>query len=140
MFDLEPTLPFLASQRDITVWHQLNATPCELPNDLLPNLIEVAVAPWILPTLTSSSIVWISTILMRVDETIERQFADGLRCNYSRTLTSLTLQRTVIDENMDLADFFVCLAENLPLVERLSLWHRGERVCYRLVLLIKYVS
>jgi len=140
MFDLEPTLPFLASQRGITVWHQLNATPCELPNDLLPNLIGVTLSPWILPTLTSSSIVWISTGLIHADEIMERQSADGLRCNYSRTLTSLTLERTVMDESMDLADFLVCLAENLPLVERLSLWHCGERVCYRLVLLIKYVS
>jgi hypothetical protein len=135
MFNLEPTLPFLATQPSITVFHQLTPTPCELQyNNLLPCLSRASLSPWLIPKLGSYPLTHIYTVTAHemANLVMEQSLIDALAL-YNRTLTSLTLERYAIDESMKLGDFVTCLAESLPLLEELSLWHRGELVSSLLI-------
>lgn len=127
MFDLEHVQSFLATQPDITVWHQSKATPCELLDDLLPRLSHASLAPWLIPSFSTRPLTVISTTLTSKSEATEKSFMDTLTL-YGRTLTTLTLDRHTSGDSMKLGDFVVYLAHSLPRLERLDLWDCGGRV------------
>ena len=127
MFDLEPMLPFLALQPDISTWHHLNASPCLYDTNLLPLLSDVAVPPWVLPNCHSRNITQLYTAI-RYETPAEESRIVGTLVDFGRTLTVLVLERDVTKESMKLGDFVMCLGGNIPLLEHLSLWHRGDLV------------
>jgi hypothetical protein len=136
MFNLKPTLSFLATQPSITVFHQLTPAPCELQdnNNLLPCLSRATLSPWLIPKLGSCPLKHIYTVTTPElgNVVMEQSFIDTLAV-YNRTLTSLTLERYATEESIKLGDFVTFLAESLPLLEELSLWHRGELVSFPLL-------
>lgn len=127
MFDLEPTLPFLRSQPDLTVWQQCQCTPCELSDDLLTCLADASVDSRILQQLTSRLLTRITTKIERQNTVGERQFGDMLGA-FGQSLVQLELEREVGEESLSMAEFITILAANLPLLNRLTLRNQGERV------------
>lgn len=127
MFDLEPTLPFLASQPNITTWHHLDANSCRYDVNLLPLLSDAAIPTWLLPTYHSRNITRLHTAIKYEIPAEESRIVDIL-IDYGRTLTVLILERDVTKESMKLGDLVSHLAENLPSLQQLHLWHRGDLV------------
>ena len=132
MFDFEPTIPFLTSQPDITTWYQcLAAEPSPQSSDpdlpLLPLLSDAAIPSWLLPTYHSRNITRLHTAMAYQIPDEEHHTLNTL-VGYGRTLTALVLDRDVIDGCSKLEDFVTGLAECLPLLESIYLWHRGDLV------------
>jgi hypothetical protein len=126
MFDLEPTLPFLALQSDITTWHHLNAKECSYYDaNILPLLTDAAIPSWLLLTCQSRNITHLHTAIKYESINNESRIV-GTLAGYRRTLTMLMLERHVTSTCMKLGDFVTCLAGSLPLIECLYLWQHGE--------------
>ena len=129
MFDLEPTLLFLKSQPVITTWHHLNANSCPYDPSLLPQLSNAAIPSWLLPTFHSRNITRLHTAIKFADFIQENQIINNFT-GYGQTLVVLVLERSVVDGCMMSGDFIIHLARNLPHLETLYLWHRGELVSF----------
>jgi len=127
MFDLEPILSFLKSQPTITVWEQPNATQCSsVPHDILPQVIDVSLDPWMLPTFINlRPLIRIATKIEREDAASERQFVDVVLGVYGQSLRSLDLVRDVVEESMPIAEFISLIALKLPWLEHLSIRNAG---------------
>lgn len=145
LFDLASTVPFLASQPCITVWHQCSATPANAydptdfpeyssqlewfqntPNrvadDFLPDLVEARFPPWLIPKFSSRPLARVSTYMIKETPGREREILDSLGM-HSCTLKGLEIEREGISECMPLAEFVDYLALKVPLLESLGLWN-----------------
>lgn len=127
MFDLTHTLPFLTSQPNIVIWHQPVANICNLPSNLLPELSQAALPPWLIQEIKTRPLVELSTTLNTADAFEELAFLDTLS-GFRQTLTRLCLQRLTFKNRMPLRDFLLHLSACLPRLQHLGLWNRGELV------------
>jgi hypothetical protein len=133
MFDLEPTLPFLKLQSNITTWHHLHAENFQLEDsqnynaNLLPLVTDVAIPSELLSTYKSRNITHLHTKI-NIESPDEESRIVGTLADYGRTLTMLVLERSVTSESTKTGDVVTWLAGSLPIIECLYLWQDGEMV------------
>ena len=129
MFDLEPTLPFLQSQPDLTVWRQRHhSKQCEFSYDILPHVVDASVDHWILLKLKSRPLTRIATEFEREDTAGELRLCEILGA-FGQWLLELELERAVGEGSHLIAEFIAILAAKLPLLHCLTIRNRGEMVC-----------
>ena len=113
MFDLEPTIPFLSSQKDLVVWEQRRATICDIREDILPNLTRSALDTWMLHKIALRSIQRLELGVICKNATGEREFIETLG-KFSASLVGLDLSREVVEDSLSMADFIGLLAQWVP--------------------------
>jgi hypothetical protein len=129
--EIQDAVPFLAEQHSLLLFHRPDPSPdillqrCELPINFLPSVTDVHLPSWALYGIASTSITHLQTYLSSNDLLQETAFITHLS-SYRTTLRVLKIHRHPDERSLKLVEVLRRLADCVPLVEELYIWHTSD--------------